>query len=103
MKWALVNSENIVMNVVESIEQGDVQDIDDLTAVQVQDWINIGDSVYMVKPADIPLATIEELKAIRNEAMSQDMTLKACWGVEKKTRPELSFSDYLDELEEMTV
>lgn len=103
MKWALVNNENVVMNVVDYDGVSSLEPIDGLQLLEVNDWINIGDSIDMPQPVSSSSWTAEELKQMRNDAMSQNLAIVACYRIEQKANPTLTFSDYLDQLENEAV
>lgn len=41
----------------------------------------------------------EQIKKIRNDNASKNLSLRGCFRIEKRLNPALTFSDYLDQLE----
>ena len=102
MKWALIDSNEIVQNLIEYDGTEKYSPPDDMSLVQVDDWVEIG----MYSDADKPPVTIEDdasIKIRRNLALSKDLSLRASFRIEKRRNPDLTFSDYLDQLESEVV
>lgn len=104
MKWALIDENNQIVNII--VYDGKSQyepDNKSHSLVQVNDWLNIGDSITKEKPADDIPPTAEELEAMkkqaRNELYKDDLSLKAIYYNQKQSNPDLTFSDMLDKIE----
>lgn len=98
MRWALVDKENICQNVIVYDPDSDYEPAEGLKLLEVNDWINIGDSIDKSEPQPPPVDDAER-KAERNKRYSGDMAIVGAYEIEKKSNPNLDFSDYLDSLE----
>lgn len=50
MKWALVDSQNIINNIISYSEDSNYLPPPDLQLIQVNDWLNIGDNINLPQP-----------------------------------------------------
>jgi hypothetical protein len=98
MKWALVDAGNVVKNLI--VYDGVSRYIppDGLSIIQVNDWVEIGELVDKAEPSPV-VSDPEDQKLKRNEALKSNLALIACYEIEKKSNPDLVFSDYIDSLE----
>ena len=99
MIWALVDSNDVVLNRIEYDGKAKVSYPDGIKVMEVNDWVAMGQNISVAKPAPKPERTAAELKTQRNEALSKDLSLKAAFLLERKANPDLTFSAYLDMLE----
>lgn len=56
MKWALVNAENIIQNLIEYDGEQAYAPPDNLTIQQVNDWLNIGDNTANLELLNIDIS-----------------------------------------------
>lgn len=79
--------------------------------------VRLGDFLIDWPPVNPPLPSFDEIDAIpmeqvkaqeevyrkrdRDARLENDLSIKACYLIEKKDKPDLKFSDYLDYLESM--
>jgi len=98
MRYALVDANDLVVNVIEYDGVQPYKPKDGLSLIEVNDWIEIGDNKDTEKKPPV-VQDIIEAKQRRNEVFKRDLSLKASYKLEKKDNPALKFSDYLDQLE----
>jgi hypothetical protein len=99
MRMALVDDKGIVKNVIVYDPSKEWNPPAGLTLVEVNDWVNIDDAYDKPLPPPPPHKTEEERKQERNAAAKNELSLIASFNIEKKTNPNISFSDFLDGLE----
>jgi hypothetical protein len=102
MKWALVDVNNVIKNVVCHDSACKYEPPAGLKLMMVNDWLNIGQSIDAKEP-EVVVETPELLKARRNEDKSKDLTFVGLYLIESTMNPGLSFSDYLDKLEKTEI
>ena len=99
MKWALVDKDNIVKHLIVYDGVAEYKPADGLSLIEVNDWIDKEDHKDKLKPIDKIPDPIEEKKT-RDDLYKKDLAVVALYEIEKKSNPNLIFSDYLDNLED---
>jgi len=99
MQWALVDSNNVVVNIIVIDPEKEYKPPQGLALREINDWVHMGRDADMPKPTDDPPQTDEERKAQRDTMAKNNLSLIAVFNMEKKSKPDLTFSTYLDELE----
>jgi hypothetical protein len=100
MKWALVNSENVVINII-VYEGSPFSPPDGLSLLEINDWVDIGMKAD-ISLADIPKATPPDaanIKKQRDMLYKDNLAIVALFNMVKNKQPDLDFSSYLDSLE----
>lgn len=103
MKWALVNAQNIVENIIMYDGESPYEPKEGYHLRQVNDWIKIGydaDLPLNDVPKNPPADPVMEKKK-RDEYYSNDLAMIALFDIAKKANPQLEFSAYLDSLEQL--
>lgn len=98
MNWALVNESGIVENIIEYDGVEPYIPADGLSLLEINDWIDISDHKDAAKKPPVLVDEVEA-KIRRNNYLSEDLSLKATFRIEKRVNPALNFSDYIDTLE----
>lgn len=100
MKWALIDSQNIVKNIIAYDGVSPYRVPDGMSLVQINDWV--GRDEPMDKSAPLPPVDRDpaDVKAKRDEVNKSNLALIAAFEIEKKTNPLLEWSAYLDSLEQ---
>lgn len=99
MKWALVDAQNIVKNIIVYDGVSPYRVPDGLSLMQINDWVGREEPVNKEAPLPPSRPSDEDVKLKRNEAEKNNLALKAVYLIEKRRLPNLTFSDYLDQLE----
>ena len=102
MKWALINEDGMVVNIIAYDGKAPYRPADGLSLVEVNDWVEIGEH----KDADKKPSVVEDpadVKRRRDKELAADLSLKATFRIEKRSNPSLTFSEYLDQLEAQRV
>lgn len=102
MKTALVDVNGFVQNVIALQDGADYTPPEGLQIQEVNDWVDIGQSVDVAAPQPRE-QTEAERKEIRREAYVGDLALVAVFDIEKRIIPALAFDDFLDSLEQKAV
>ena len=105
MRWALVDSNNKVRNVIVYDGISPYLPPEGIVLREVNDWVEIGLDAD-IKEADVPKPPIDPVdpvkeKAKRDSRYKEDLSMVALFDAAKKDNPNLTFSDYLDSLENM--
>lgn len=101
MKWALVDSQNKVSNVIAYDGESPYEPPAGLNLREVNNWVDLGmdaDIPFEQVPKPIPKSPAVQ-KAERNNIMKMDLAVVAGYDIARKANPQLVFSDYLDSLE----
>ena len=96
MKWALVDKDNIVVNVIVYSQGSDFVPPEGIEILEVNDWLNIGDNVDKLKPAE--MQPKPQNKKDRNMDLANNLAVVAAFELEKKSNAVLNFGDYIDTL-----
>ena len=98
MKYALIDSQGKVENIVVYDGKEPYKPAEGLALVEVNDWLEIGQNKDDQARALVQPDPVAD-KLRRNESFKNDLSLKASYRIEKRDNPALKFSDYLDQLE----
>lgn len=98
MKFALVNAQDIVVNVV-VYDGAEYQPPAGLRLLEINDWLEIGDHKDKLKPVPVQDDPAKR-KEDRDRIYKNDLAIVAAFEIEKKSNPDLEFSNYLDSLEQ---
>lgn len=78
MKWALVNNENLIENIISYDGEAEYSPPDGLQLIEVNDWLNIGDDINLNEPTvSIEIRRefcLNSLIEKRNQALSSGVT-----------------------------
>jgi len=102
--WALVDSNNVVVNKIVYDPEKPYTPPAGLVLREINRWVDIGMNAD-IQEADIPkpIPPIPETdrKSERDAKYKNDLSMVALYDAAKKTNPDLTFSQYLDSLEQM--
>jgi len=102
--WALVDSNNVVVNKIVYDPEKPYTPPAGLQLKEIERWVDIGMDAD-IKEADVPkpippIPPIDK-KAERDAKYKEDLSMVALYDAAKKANPQLTFSAYLDSLENM--
>jgi len=102
MKWALVDSNDMVVNVIVYNGSDPYLPPEGLILKEVNNWVDKGmKSDIAERDVPKPIPDPVKQKQQRNLHYKNDLSMVAMFDLAKKTNPTLQFSDYLDTLENM--
>src|SRR3954465_14268556 len=97
MKYALVDVDNIVINIIVYNPSNDWIVPENMRVLLINDWLNIGDNINKEVPI-IPAIDPQTQLANRNLALSQNYGVAAGFKIEKNLNPALDFATYVTDL-----
>lgn len=101
MRYALVDENNVVVNVIEYNGSDPYTPPAGLTIKSVDDWIDIGHDADLPLPVS-PVIDEAQAKEMRDTNAANDLSLVASYKMALANNPDLSFSDHMDDLESMS-
>ncbi len=103
MRWALVNEQNIVINIIAYNGSDPFIPPQGIRLREVQDWLQIGLDADIAEH-DVPRTPVDPVDPVREKAKrdayyKNDLSMIALFNLAKQTNPQLQLSAYLDSLE----
>jgi hypothetical protein len=105
MRWALVDSNNKVLNVIVYDGSSLYEPEEGMKLREINDWVQVGLDAD-IREEDVPKPPIDPIdhvkeKSMRDAKYKQDLSMVALFDAARKSNPQLTFSAYLDNLEQL--